>query len=148
MRLIRLRGKCVTGCGGSKEDGWNNMFRRCLGQTSLKRNTVERKWLYGQCEVAENRVFADNMPSACVRADFDTLKQSLAYRHIVCLAYVQNCVLHDGKGFSGTRNGLYGHVIKAFRQYDTGFPVPAYCVRNSKEGYICILKRTEYAAYG
>lgn len=57
-------------------------------QTSFKRNTVERIGLCGQREVSENRVFADNMPSACVRADSDTLKQSLVYRHIVCLASV------------------------------------------------------------
>lgn len=64
------------------------MLRICLWQTLNKRNTVERNGLCGQREVSENRVFADSMPSACVRADFDTLKQSLVYRHIVCLASV------------------------------------------------------------
>lgn len=64
------------------------MLRICLRQTLRKRNTVEEIGLYGQREVSENRVFADNMPSACVRAGSDTLKQSLVYRHIVCLASV------------------------------------------------------------
>ena len=64
------------------------MLRICLRQTLRKRNTVEEIGLCGQREVSENRVFADNMPSACVRADSDTLKQSLVYRHIVCLASV------------------------------------------------------------
>lgn len=64
------------------------MLRICLRQTLRKRNTVEEIGLCGQREVSENRVFADNMPSAYVRADSDTLKQSLVYRHIVCLASV------------------------------------------------------------
>ena len=88
IHLIRLRDKCRTGQGGLKENEWNDMLRICLRQTLRKRNTVEEIGLCGQREVSENRVFADNMPSACVRADSDTLKQSLVYRHIVCLASV------------------------------------------------------------
>ena len=57
-------------------------------------------------------------------------------------------VLYDGKGFSGTRKSLYRVLIKAFWQDDTGFPAPAYCISNSKNGYVRILKRTESATCG